>query len=80
MREARDEAKKEIADYKASKEEEYKKFEAKVRRLRHVLSAKPIYHYLGAKYALGFPGYHGSEAGNQREVISSRELISWTAQ
>ncbi|EXV01057.1 vacuolar (H+)-ATPase G subunit family protein [Metarhizium robertsii] len=28
VREARDEAKKEIADYKASKEEEFKKFEA----------------------------------------------------
>ncbi|EFY91576.1 vacuolar ATP synthase subunit G, putative [Metarhizium acridum CQMa 102] len=31
IREARDEAKKEIADYKASKEEEFKKFEAEVR-------------------------------------------------
>jgi hypothetical protein len=30
VREARDEAKKEIAEYKAQKEEEYKKFEAEV--------------------------------------------------
>lgn len=31
VKEARDEAKKEIEAYKASKEEEYKKFEAEVR-------------------------------------------------
>jgi V-type H+-transporting ATPase subunit G len=31
VKEARDEAKKEIADYKASKEDEFKKFEAEVR-------------------------------------------------
>ena len=30
VKEARDEAKKEIADYRAKKEEEYKKFEAEV--------------------------------------------------
>lgn len=30
VKEARDEAKKEIADYKASKEDEFKKFEAEV--------------------------------------------------
>jgi V-type H+-transporting ATPase subunit G len=30
VREARDEAKQEIANYKAKKEEEYKKFEAEV--------------------------------------------------
>lgn len=33
VREARDEAKKEIAEYKANKEDEYKKFEAEVRCL-----------------------------------------------
>lgn len=33
VKEARDEAKKEIAEYKANKEDEYKKFEAEVRRL-----------------------------------------------
>lgn len=32
VKEARDEAKKEIAEYKANKEDEYKKFEAEVRR------------------------------------------------
>lgn len=32
VKEARDEAKKEIADYKSSKEDEYKKFEAEVRK------------------------------------------------
>jgi hypothetical protein len=31
VREARDEAKKEISDYRASKEDEFKKFEAEVR-------------------------------------------------
>jgi V-type H+-transporting ATPase subunit G len=35
VKEARDEAKKEIAEYKAKKEEEYKKFEAEVRRQGH---------------------------------------------
>lgn len=32
VKEARDEAKKEIADYKANKEDEFKKFEAEVRQ------------------------------------------------
>ena len=38
VKEARDDAKKEIADYKANKEEEYKKFEAEVRVARLQLS------------------------------------------
>lgn len=36
VREARDEAKQEIAEYKAKKEDEFKKFEAEVRALTYL--------------------------------------------
>lgn len=45
VKEARDEAKKEIADYKASKEDEFKKFEAEV-RIRNLF---PLQQYIKAK-------------------------------
>jgi hypothetical protein len=39
VKEARDEAKKEIAEYKASKEDEFKKFEAEVWDIERLISA-----------------------------------------
>lgn len=50
VKEARDDAKKEISDYKSSKEDDYKKFEAEVRwgphSLRAIYASSFLYRYI----------------------------------
>lgn len=64
VKEARDEAKKEIADYKANKEDEFKKFEAEVRDIQLTLNMIRCFG-LTKHSILAQQGQRGRRAGSQ---------------